>query len=153
VSLESRNGWNAIYLTLGAWPERVKDAVSLGNRERDEMDFYLCFFVQSHSMRDWLIKSGLMEKALIDEAIDSYDCMKLCRDISNRYKHLTIRAPSIDADWEIWIDHERSDNALSITANGKTWLLWELMIECIDFWEACAAAYDLSSKSRVFRPS
>jgi hypothetical protein len=153
MSLESRNGWNELYLTLGAWPERIMDAMRLGNRERDEMDFYLCFFVQSHSMRDWLIKSGLMEKQLIDEFIDSHDCMKLCRDISNRYKHLTIKAPSIDADWEIWIDHERSDAALSITASGKTWTLWGLMIECISFWEACTAAYDLTSKSRIFRPS
>lgn len=153
MSLESRTGWNELYSTLGAWPERIMDSVRLGNRTRDELDFYLCFFVQCHSMRDWLIKSRLMEKELIDDFIDSYDCMKLCRDISNRYKHLTIRAPSVDADWEIWIDYDRPDHALAITASGKTWLLWELMIECISFWEACTAAFSLSSKSQVFRPS
>lgn len=153
MSLESRSGWNELYLALGAWPQRIMDAIRMGNRERDEMDFYLCFFVQCHSMRDWLIKSELMEKQLIDEFIDSYACMKLCCDISNRYKHLTITRPKIDADWEIWIDHDQTDTALSITASGKTWLLWDLMVECIGFWEACTAAYDLTSKSRTFRPA
>jgi hypothetical protein len=153
MSLESRNGWNELYLTLGAWPERIMEAVRLGKRDRDELDFYLCFFVQSHSMRDWLIKSELMEKDQIDGFINSYDCMRLCRDISNRYKHLTIRAPSVDADWEIWIDHDRSDQAFTVTASGNSWLLWDLMMECIGFWEACTAAFNLSAKSRTFRPS
>jgi hypothetical protein len=85
MSLESRNGWTDLYYSLGAWPERIMDAKRSGNLERDEMDFYLCFFVQSRSMRDWIIKSGLMERGLIDSFIESYDCMKLCRDISNRY--------------------------------------------------------------------
>lgn len=154
MSLESRNGWNDLYISLGSWPERIIAAINAGNRERDERDFYLCFFVQSHAMIDWLIETGLMKKQEIFGFVYSYDCMKLCIDISNRYKYLTLtRTVKFDAGWEIWIDYERTDSAYSVTANGRTWLLWDLMIECICFWEACTAAFDLSSKSRVFRPS
>jgi hypothetical protein len=52
MSLESRNGWNDLYNSLGTWPERIINAVNTGNRQRDEQDFYLCFFVQSHAMID-----------------------------------------------------------------------------------------------------
>jgi hypothetical protein len=157
VSLESRYGWSELYLSLGAWPERIMDARRLGNLERDELDFYLCFFNQSHSMRDWIMESRLLSRDEMTSFANSYDCMRFCRDIANRYKHLTIgkpgkAKPSYDADWDIWVDHERGDKALSITGAGKTWLVWDLMIECINFWEALEASFDLSGRQVVFRP-
>ena len=153
MSLESRHGWQDLYLSLGAWPERIMAAVRSGTRERDEIDFYLCFFVQCHSLRDWVVGSGLLNKDDIHDAVDSYPCMRLCADIANRYKHLTITRPKDDPNWELWINHDRPDAAVSVTANGKVWLLWELMIECIGFWEAASAAYHLDARSKIFRPS
>jgi len=146
VSLESRRGWQDLYLSLGSWPERIMAAVHLGTRERDEIDFYLCFFVQCHSLTDWVVKSELLKKEDINAFVDSYACMRLCADISNRYKHLTITRPKEDASWEIWVDYDRIDAAVSVTANGKVWLLWDLMMECIDFWEAANSAFNLDKK-------
>jgi len=153
VSLESHHGWNDLYLSLGAWPERIAEAVNGSNRERDERDFYLSFFVQCHSLRDWSIKSGTLDKELIDKLIQSCDCMVLCRDIANRYKHLKINKPGMDADWSLWADYDEAGEPLNITAKGKTWLAWDLMIECLSFWEMVAAAYNLGERKRVFRPS
>ena len=152
MRLESRHGWHDLYLSLGAWPERIAQAVHQGNRERDELDFYLCFFVQCHSLRDWVVQHGVVAKAEIDFAIKSYSCMRLCRDIANRYKHLTISKPSVDANWSIWIDYDRPDHAWSITADGTTWIIWDLMYECLSFWEMAAVAYNIDKQKSIFRP-
>ncbi len=152
MSLESHHGWQDLYISLGAWPLRIMEAINQGKRERDERDFYLSFFVQCHSLRDWLIKNELLGKDVVDSYIESYDCMKLCRDISNRYKHLSITRPSVDANWSIWIDDDRPDKALCVTARGRTWLIWDLMMECLSFWEMLAAAHNLNGASKVYRP-
>jgi hypothetical protein len=152
VSLDSRHGWQDLYLSLGTWPYRIAESYHHGNRERDELDFFLCFFVQCHAMRDWAIKSGALSKIDIDLLMESYDCMRLCRDIANRYKHLEISRPSVDANWSIWVDSNASDGPLCISARGKTWRVWDLMMECINFWEMAAAAYNLGENARVFRP-
>ena len=36
---------------------------------RDELTFYLCFFGQSYSIRDWLSKEGILNSSEVDAAI------------------------------------------------------------------------------------
>lgn len=117
---------------------------------RDELTFYLCFFIQAYSVRDWLVKQGVMSQSDIDLAIQSDERMCLCRDICNRYKHLIITKPSLDADWEITrrvINPFADDNEWewTVRAARKTTPLWDLMVECIGFWEALVAAYGLDA--------
>lgn len=152
MSLESQHGWHDLYLALGAWPERILFAANSEHRDRDELDFYLCFFVQCWSLRDWAKESGLISFEEMQPYIDSYDCMKLCRDIANRYKHLTIRASSQkhDKDWSIWEDADGLRRVFMVTARGKSQALWDLMIECIEFWEAITAALEFDGKRAIF---
>lgn len=73
--------------------------------------------------------------------------MQMCRDICNRYKHYAITNPSIDADWTIqrrvinpFISNEWE---WTIIADRNNKALWDLMMDCISFWEALVASYGL----------
>lgn len=116
---------------------------------RDELTFYLCFFAQSYSIRDWLTKEGILNSSDVDAAIAGSVSMKICRDICNRYKHYVITKPSIDADWSIQrrmvLPSINNEWEWTVIAAQHNIALWDLMISCVDFWEALVAAYGLQA--------
>jgi hypothetical protein len=149
-SAENVRGWSQLYISLADWPDRIRESNRSSNRLRNELTFYLCFFVQAYSVRDWLSKQGILKSAEIDELIRSYISMRICRDICNRYKHFIISNPSIDADWSIQRRQinpfsDASDWEWAVIAGDQNISLWDLMIRCIGFWEALVVAYGLDA--------
>lgn len=148
-SAEKVRGWSGLYLSLADWPDRIRECHRSPHRMRDELTFYLCFFAQAYSVRDWLVKQGIVRSADIDAAIRGDVAMQICRDICNRYKHYTLTSPSIDADWSIQrrlISPFQSDDwEWTVIADDQNLVLWDLMIRCISFWEALVAAHGLSA--------
>ena len=154
MSLESRLGWHELRFAMEAWPGRIMEARSAGKGERDELDFYLCFFFQCWSLMDWAKESKLIDIDELNLALRGNADMALCRDIATRYKHLTMKQKAlVDRDWAIWLDGDGAMPVYLISAQGKDVPLWSLMMNCISFWEAMAAAYNLDRKPRVFRPT
>lgn len=147
-SAEKVRGWSGLYLSLADWPDRIRECHSSPQRLRDELTFYLCFFSQAYSIRDWLVKQGVIKSNEVDAAIGRDVSMRICRDICNRYKHYTLSNPSIDGDWSIQrrvVNPFVSDEwEWRVVADKQNTSLWELMIRCISFWEALVAAYGLS---------
>ena len=156
-SAESVFGWEQSYLSLPLWMDRIRDVHRSGNRKRDELDFYMCFFTQCFSLRDWMVQHGAIDAAAVNSLIDGHDEMRICRDICNRYKHLNISKPSIDAHFQIkrsarpftdgewdWVIH---------FGGGERHELWDLMVKCIGFWEGLVAAYGLEPKGQRFERS
>ena len=146
-STEKVKGWLQLYLSLADWPDRIRESHRSHNRMRDELTFYLCFFAQAYSIRDWLDKQGVVKADELDQAIRGHPEMGICRDICNRYKHYVISKPSIDADWTI---QRRVINPFlgdewewTVIADKYNKPLWDLMIDCIGFWEALVASYGL----------
>ncbi|MBO9712692.1 hypothetical protein [Sphingomonas sp.] len=150
-SAEKIRGWSHLYLSLADWPDRIRECHRSHNRMRDELTFYLCFFVQAYSVRDWLAKQKILKPNELDAAIQGDIAMRICRDICNRYKHYTIQNPSIDADWSIQRrvinPFSGSDWEWSVIADTENFALWDLMIRCISFWEALVAAYGLEAQA------
>lgn len=147
-SAEKVRGWSGLYLSLADWPDRIRECHNSANRLRDELTFYLCFFAQAYSVRDWLVKQGVLKSNEIDEAISSEIAMQICRDICNRYKHYTLSSPSIDGDWLIQrrvVNPFVSDEwEWTVIADKHNLSLWDLMVRWIAFWEALVAAHGLS---------
>jgi hypothetical protein len=116
---------------------------------RDELTYYLCFFMQAYAVRDWLTRQSIVKSDEIDAAIAGDLHMQICRDICNRCKHLTLSNPSIDADWSIYrqvVCHFMGDDwEWMVSADGHRMSLWQLMVACIGFWEVFVAAYGLHS--------
>ena len=150
-SAESIHGWSQLYLGLPLWAERIREAVRGSNRDRDELEFYLCFFVQCHSLRDWMIHNNAASKSVIQDAVAGDEAMKICRDICNRFKHLNIGNPSVDARWSIRRSFLPPDNyELVVVANGDVHALWSLMMRCLEFWKVLVAAYDLETSEEWY---
>jgi hypothetical protein len=149
-SADKVRGWSQLYLSLADWPDRIRECHWSENRLRDELTFYLCFFAQAYSLRDWLVKQGVVKSNEIDDAISGEPSMQICRDICNRYKHYVISSPSIDADWSIQrriVNPFTSDEwAWTVIADTHHVPLWDLMMQCIGFWEALVAAYGLETQ-------
>lgn len=154
-SAESIRGWSQLYLSLGAWPERIREAAQSDHRSRDELEFYLCFFVQCHSLRDWIVRHGVVGQEHVDSALGSYWCMKACRDIANRWKHLIITKPSLDANWYIQrCEIAPEDYEWKFFGDQQQVNLWDLMHQCLGFWEALVAGFHLEVDDQWFvRPS
>ena len=153
LSAESIFGWEQSYLSLPLWADRIREVRHAGNRPRDELDYYMCFFTQCFSLRDWVVKHGIVDACILNDAIDGCDEMRICRDISNRYKHLTITKPSIDAHWRITratYSNESEWEWIISFGRGKQYVLWDLMCKCIEFWEAFVAAYHIEPQSQPY---
>lgn len=152
LSAEKVQGWHRLYFSLADWPDRIRETHHSPNRSRDELTYYLCFFSQAYSVRDWLIKQRVMKSEELDSAVRATPAMQACRDICNRYKHFTISNPSLDAEWSIQrrLTSPFHDNEWewTIMAGEHQWPLWDLMIECIGFWEAVVASYGLTVDGR-----
>lgn len=149
-SAEKFRGWTGLYLSLADWPDRIRECYKSPYRLRDELTFYLCFFSQAYSIRDWLVKQGVARSSDIDAAIRGDIAMQICRDICNRYKHYTLTSPSIDANWSIQrraVDAFQGDDwEWTVIADDKILSLWDLMVRCLSFWEALVAAYGLEAE-------
>jgi hypothetical protein len=98
------------------------------------------FFSQAFALRDWIADQTALKTKDIQKAIDGKIEMQICRDICNRYKHLSLKSPSIDAHWDI----KRSlingflygdEWEWKITADMHQFTLFDLMIKCIAFWD------------------
>jgi hypothetical protein len=146
-SAEKNRGWSQLYLSLADWPDRIRECHRSENRMRDELTFFLCFFSQAFSIRDWLKNQKILTEEQLNHAMNGDDAMRICRDICNRYKHYVIHKPSIDAGWSIQrrvVDPFSSDDwEWTVIADTHNLALWDLMIQCIGFWEALVAAYGL----------
>ena len=148
-SAEKIRGWSRLYLSLADWPDRIRECHRSPNRIRDELTFYLCFFSQAFSLRDWLVKQEILQREFLDAATAGEPAMCICRDICNRYKHYIIHKPSIDADWSIQRRLVRigSDEwEWTVIADQYNMSLWDLMIQVICFWESIVAANGLEAE-------
>ena len=95
---------NEQFARMKRWPVRFEE-ITNGKEHLQSTDFYqdevYAFFQNCWHLRDWIINSGIIEKVIVDKFFHEDSDMKICRDLANGSKHLTINSPSIDADMKI----------------------------------------------------
>jgi hypothetical protein len=64
----------------------------------DAEDFVYAFCQSAYHLRDWLQKSGAASQAELDTLMKSTPALKLCRDVCNGSKHLTLDPARTDTD-------------------------------------------------------
>jgi hypothetical protein len=127
-SLESLFGWHSQYERMMRWHDRLKRDPSL--------DLLLTFFLNCYALRHWLAKSSTLAAHVVDAEIDKSFPMRLCRDLCNRSKHLTINRPSVDADFAITMEYrgESRPAGIVVLAGGVKSDLHETADQCVAFW-------------------
>jgi hypothetical protein len=147
LTLQELEDWKGHYALVLRWHERVRKTAN-GERSVDELDFILTFFLYCFHFRDWLIRSNASSPEELADLFKANSELRLCRDIANSFKHMTLSDPSIDARFSI-VNEYVPKNALgtyrypngkwTICAHNKKELhqfgLVELADRCIAIWQ------------------
>ena len=103
LSADRVGGWANHYRRCERWKSRA--AAALDDLPAADfhtaMDFALAYFVWSHSLREWLIKDGALNKEALDVKLQQNPTWRIVRDLANRSRHLVITQSPSDAEWSV----------------------------------------------------
>jgi len=131
------------------WHNRLRETISKTEHDR-EADYYedlvYAFFQNCFHLKDWMLNSGdIIDPKDVNDFIESHDEMKICRDLCNISKHLSISKPSIDPNTKIASrQHKLSPGSgtaaiavitYEVNVNGKVYSIYELATRCLELWE------------------
>lgn len=81
---------------------RILNEIKVSNASEDKTDYQVdciySFFINCFHLKDWLIHSKVISKDTVNKFINNHKEMKVCRDICNGVKHLSLTDPSIGKD-------------------------------------------------------
>jgi hypothetical protein len=115
------------------WRERLRAVPD--DDTADFLDFSIVVLLHCFAMRDWLLKSGVADPQ-VRTLFDSAE-LKVCRDLANGTKHLSISQPSVDAHHQIRREHRlwrrpgESEGELKVFAGDVSYSLRDLCGECV----------------------
>lgn len=143
-SADTIGGWQNHFDRMGRWQSRALTAANnpADYDFADATDFVLAYFLWCHSLRDWLLKSGVPQ-ADLDRELSQYPIWKICRDVANRTRHLKLTMNPNDKDWSIgreydtWAKHEdRSEkHVLFLVANDRKYRVNDLVHQSYEMWK------------------
>lgn len=146
---------NEQFFRLKRWHKRLEE-IYTGRSHTRESDYYediiYAFFQNCFHLKDWIVNSKALPKNIVHGLINSNTDMKICRDLCNGSKHLTITNPSIDSNVSV----NRREYSLSIGggqpeikiyywvhAGGKLVDAFDLATNCIIQWEIFLKKHNL----------
>lgn len=141
MSVHTANGWIDQLKRM----ERYKERVYKANNEEESLDFLYAFFQNCYHLREWIPTFEKIEDNLWQEIWKSFlsknECMRLCRDICNITKHLSIHNPSTTSD--IIITRKFLDDGTefgkflgwNLSVRNKNYDLFNLMEDCSEAWK------------------
>ncbi|MCU0648192.1 MAG: hypothetical protein MUF00_09375 [Gemmatimonadaceae bacterium] len=119
------------------------------------MDLLLSYFITSYHLRDWLLRSGDVPQARMDELFRSDEVLRLCADLANIAKHYDL-TDSPRREWQLSIAREYvgegrgwfgRNAALVALSRGQRHDLSELAASCEASWMAFLIANGLMQNS------
>ena len=140
-SIHKNDGWRGQLERMRRWQIRVVQAANVGSPDLE--DFIFVFFQNCYHLREWLEKTANVERKDLDALFAQTFDLRLCRDICNGTKHLTLNNASVDAAFSIGREYDPSSpsgHRFFIIANGKYDLL-DLTSRCLRAWDEFIAAH------------
>ncbi|MBT0065521.1 hypothetical protein J4H69_06165 [Vibrio alginolyticus] len=76
-----------------------RESINVYTSQKDEevLDRFFNFCITAHSLRDWVIKSSGIDKNTVHDYCNTYDSLKMCRDIANANKHFGLDSGKISS--------------------------------------------------------
>ena len=149
-SAENILSWRSQFDRVKRWSHRLRE-FGRDETDQDRLDFYLAFFLNCYALRDWFINSNAISQPDMDTMIHSNEAMRLCRDVCNRSKHLTLnRAPSTEKKFSIGREYSPNGNRFFVIVLGEKRDLFEVASACVAFWDDFLKSHKPSEPSSPF---
>lgn len=140
-SWERSPGWNGQVDRMRRWRQRLI-AMQGTPDVQVTFDIVLTFFINCYHVRDWLERSGALEKSTIDQLFRDSASLRACADIANIAKHFDLTSsPRLTyqlsfAREYVGVGHGwfGKDARLVILSDGKTIDVLELVEKCELEW-------------------
>ena len=71
--------------------------VYTSKKDQEVLDRFFNFCITAHSLRDWIIKSSGLNENTVHEYCNTFNSLKMCRDIANANKHFGLRPEKISS--------------------------------------------------------
>jgi hypothetical protein len=130
-STHRNGGWRGQLDRIHRWHARVVKAAKTGSAELE--DFIFVLFQNCHHLREWLEKTSTIPKDEITAFFTKTKELRLCRDLCNGTKHMSLKSASVDAGFSIgreYARHEPGGARMVLIADDKYDLL-ELASRCV----------------------
>lgn len=138
---------------------KILNEIRVSNSSEDEADYQVdciyAFFINCYHLKDWLLHSKVVDKSKINGFIKKNKEMKICRDICNGIKHLSLTNPSIghnikcDCGWHGVTLHREYDSfqevlknanplqnaTYTVLADFEKFNVFELADRCVELWK------------------
>lgn len=136
------------FLRVKRWLKRFKQAHKEKAYKQNDpeygKDILYAFFQNCFHLKDWIINSSNLPRDDINRFINSDTDMKICRDLCNASKHLTISRSSIDPNISV------SKNKGKFSINKKSekiihyWIKVKRypLIDALRLAEACVVKWE-----------
>ena len=138
-SIHKNDGWRGQLERIHRWYSRVVQAANAGDGDLE--DFIFTFFQNCYHLREWMQRTSDVSRSDVDALFTQTPELRLCRDICNGTKHLTLRDASVDAHFSIGREYNPgspSGYRLFLIADDKYDLL-ELASRCVEILDAFAS--------------
>lgn len=149
-SAENILSWRSQHDRVKRWSHRLNKFGDAGSFQ-ERLDFFLAFFLNCYALRDWFINSNSISQREMDDLIQSDEAMRLCRDICNRSKHLTLNRPaSTEPNFSIGREYSPSGDQFFIAYLGNVRDLFEVAMSCVKFWDDFLTTHKPSEPANPF---
>ena len=130
-SLHKNDSWRGQLERTQRWHHRLIQAASTGSS--DLADFSYAFFQNCYYVREWIEKTTPASKPALDAFFKQTPELRVCRDICNGTKHLTISNASVDSDFSICWEYDPSEplRARLCIIAGEKYDFLELAMTCL----------------------
>ncbi|WP_340481278.1 hypothetical protein [Vibrio anguillarum] len=120
-----------------------RESINVYTSKKDEevLDRFSNFCVTAHSLRDWVIKSGDLDKDTLHSYCNTFESLKMCRDIANANKHFGLDQKKVSSVSKIDVNELAFCSVLPkksglevLDKNGDKFSLKDFMNSTIEAW-------------------
>lgn len=134
-SIHKNDGWRGQLERAHRWQNRLIHAANTGSGDLE--DFAFVFFQTCYHLREWLQKTSSIPSNDIEALFTHTHELRLCRDICNGTKHLTLRNASVDAEFSIGREYDPN-----CTSGYRLFLIADHKYDLLDLAEHCMKILD-----------
>ena len=134
-SIHKNGAWRGQLDRVRRWHLRLIEAALQGSPDLE--DFAYSIFQNCYYLREWAEKTSDVPTHDLGVLFSQSHELRLCRDLCNGTKHLTISRPRVDANCSIGREYDPGNPSrfrLFVIADDKYGLL-ELANTCMKRWE------------------